>query len=260
MDDNSRKYINTYNCKMHKLACSFIIFFFLNCSYCAAQRSTTLMTYNIRNAKGMDNTTDYERTALVIKNAKADIVALQEVDSATVRSKREDVLKNLSEKTGLFRMYGAAIPYQEGKYGVGILSRRQPSKYYTVPLPGNEEKRVLLVAVFKKYVIFCTHLSLTEADRLSSVLIINKEAAKFQKPIYLLGDMNAEPTSASISILKERWKLLSGEEFSFPATVPNKCIDYIFTSNNRKAKVISKKVIGEPMASDHRPVLVEVGK
>ena len=53
--------------------------------------------------------------------------------------------------------------------------------------------------------------------------------------------------------------LISGEEVTFPADVPKKCIDYIFSLNTNK-KIISKKVLVEPMASDHRPVLVQVGK
>jgi endonuclease/exonuclease/phosphatase family metal-dependent hydrolase len=103
-------------------------------------------------------------------------------------------------------------------------------------------------------------MSLTDADRVTSAAIINKEAAKFKKPIYLLGDLNAEPNSTVISLLKQKWILLSGEGLTFPASVPVKCIDYIFTVNNRKAKLISKTVLNEPMASDHRPVQVEVDK
>ena len=231
------------------------------CRYSFAQhRHLRLITYNIRNAKGMDNRMDYDRTAAVIKKANADIIALQELDSVTKRNSGEDVLKILAEKTDLFSVYGAAITYQGGKYGVGILSRQKPLKYYTVPLPGKEEERVLLVVQFKKYIIFCTHLSLTDADRLTSAVIINKEASGFKKPIYLLGDLNAEPSSAAISLLKQKWILLSGEEATFPAPIPVKCIDYIFSLNNRKAKVISKTVLNEPMASDHRPVVIEIDK
>jgi endonuclease/exonuclease/phosphatase family metal-dependent hydrolase len=54
--------------------------------------------------------------------------------------------------------------------------------------------------------------------------------------------------------------MLSGTEPTFPAPVPTKCIDYIFTFNNKKVKVVSKKVLNEPVTSDHRPVLVEVKK
>ena len=232
---------------------------FLNlCGNSFAQHSIKLLTYNIRNAKGMDNSINYDRTAAVIKNADADITALQEVDSATRRSGKKDVLQILADKTGRHLLYGPAIPYQDGKYGVGILSKKKASSYYTLPLPGREEERVLLVAVFKKYVIFCTHLSLTAADALASAAIINKESEKFKKPIYLLGDLNSMPGSDVVALLQQKWTLLSGEAFTFPADAPTRCIDYIFVLNNTAVTVESKKVLDEPITSDHRPVVVRV--
>ena len=234
-----------------------LVFFTDHASYAQHSR-LRLMTYNVRNAKGMDNKTDYDRIVVVLKKADADIIALQELDSATTRSGGENVVKTLAEKSGSAHVYGAAISYQGGKYGVGILSKKKPSSYYKVALAGKEEERVLLVAEFKKYVIFCTHLSLTDSDRLASVNIINDYAAKYKKPVYLLGDLNAEPNSNVIVALKANWKLLSGEEPTFPAPVPTKCIDYILVMNGTRLKVISKDVLNEPMASDHSPVVVEV--
>ena len=45
-----------------------------------------LMTYNVRNANGMDGICNYQRVANVINNARPDIVAIQELDSMTARS------------------------------------------------------------------------------------------------------------------------------------------------------------------------------
>ena len=47
-----------------------------------AQRTLRLMTYNIKNATGMDGVCDFQRIANVINNASPDVVAVQEVDSA----------------------------------------------------------------------------------------------------------------------------------------------------------------------------------
>jgi endonuclease/exonuclease/phosphatase family metal-dependent hydrolase len=234
------------------LISTFIIAF----SVVNAQR--VLVTYNVRNAKGMDNKTDYDRVAAVIKSTDADIVALQELDSMTKRSDSTYVLEAIAKRTNYRYVFASAISFQGGKYGVGILSKQTPKQHYSVPLPGKEEERVLLVAEFKNYVIFCTHWSLTEADRMRSVNIINEEAKKFTKRIYLLGDLNAGPASDAIVALKQQWNLLSGEAATFPAPTPTKCIDYIFTRNNDRIKLKEKKVIEGPMASDHRPVMVIV--
>jgi endonuclease/exonuclease/phosphatase family metal-dependent hydrolase len=242
---------------MHKLLYLLIIASLFT-SPAHAQKKQRLLTYNIRNAKGMDNKVDYDRIAAVLLQAKADIIALQEVDSVTTRSARVDVLQQLAQKTGMHAVYGAAIPLQGGKYGVALLSKEKPLQHYTVPLPGKEEERVLLVVEFKKYVVFNTHFSLTEADRLTSVNKINEQSARFQKPIYLLGDLNAEPASPVIAALQQDWTLLTGVAFTFPATTPDRCIDYIFSRNTKKQKARSATVVNEPLASDHRPVLVEV--
>lgn len=241
---------------MYKICCLLALVSILTTS-AQAQNKLRLLSYNIRNAKGMDNKTDYDRVAAVLLQTKAPVIALQEVDSVTTRNGKVDVLQLLAQKTKMHAVYGAAIPYQGGKYGIGVLSNEKPLQHYTIPLPGREEERVLLVVEFKKYVVFNTHFSLTEADRLTSVNIINEQAARFQKPIYLLGDFNAEPTSLVLSALQQSWTLLSGTAFTVPATTPNSCIDYIFSRNAKKRKQLSATVINEPMASDHRPVLIE---
>lgn len=225
----------------------------------AQKEGMRLLTYNIRNSKGMDNKVDYDRAVTVLQQANADVFALQEIDSITKRSAGVDVLQVLAEKTGLHAVYGAAIPLQGGKYGVGVLSKEKPLRHYTVPLPGKEEERVLLVVEYSKYVIFCTHFSLTEADRMTSVALINEQATKYKKPIYLMGDLNAEPSSPVLHALKKQWQLLSDETPTFPAPEPSKCIDYVL-SRNAKRDTTTSTVINEPMVSDHRPVLVVVNQ
>lgn len=85
-----------------------------------------LMTYNVRNANGMDGICNYQRVANVINNARPDIVAIQELDSMTARSNRTDVLKELAERTQLHPCFTPAIDYDGGKYGIGILSKETP--------------------------------------------------------------------------------------------------------------------------------------
>lgn len=217
-----------------------------------------ILSYNIRNAKGIDNITDYKRIAKIIAASKASIVALQELDSVTQRSKGIGVLKELSEQTGMYASYGAAIAFQGGKYGVGVLSKEKPLTQRTVALPGTEEQRVLLIVEFKNYVVFCTHLSLTEKDRISSVKIIHQEMQAYQKPVLLAGDLNDTPDSEMIQMLQSQFQLLSFNSFSFPADKPDRCIDYILSHTSTKVQVLRSEVLNEPIASDHRPVLVEI--
>lgn len=51
-----------------------------------SQNSLRLMTYNIKNANGMDDVCDFQRIADVINHIHPEVVALQELDSMTHRS------------------------------------------------------------------------------------------------------------------------------------------------------------------------------
>lgn len=234
---------------------------FFNASTLLAQSNLKMkiMSYNIRNATGMDNNIDYRRVANVIKKLNPKVVALQEVDSVTKRSNGIDVARHLGGLTKMNVTYSAAIDFDSGKYGVALLSKDKPSNVYRVPLPGSEEPRTLLIVVFKNYVVMVTHWSLTAEDRNTSVDIIKNFATVFEKPILLAGDFNAEPTSLELTKLQKEWQILSPLEPTYPADSPIEIIDYILGYQQNSFDFFVKKalVIDEPMASDHRPIFVE---
>jgi len=237
---------------------SFFIFIsFVSLSFSPAE-PLRILSYNIRNAKGMDNITDYKRIATIITQSKASIIALQELDSVTQRSKGVDVLKELSKATGLYASYAAAIAFQGGKYGVGVLSKEKPVKQKTIPLPGTEEPRVLLIVEFDHYVVFCTHLSLTEKDRITSVKIIEEQLKAYQKPVLLAGDLNDIPGTTMMQMLQQSFQVVSANGLSFPSDQPDRCIDYILLRHQQKIQVLKTEVLNEPVASDHRPLMVEL--
>lgn len=244
-------------------AITFIVSCALNAQQHFVQKENTcrIMSYNIRNARGMDNITDYKRIASVIKSVSPDVVALQEIDSITDRSGKIDVLNQLADLTKMYSCYAAAIPYQGGKYGVGILSKEEPVSHYKIALPGREEARVMLVVEFDKYIVCCTHLSLTEADRQSSLDIIKRTVSKYNKPVFLTGDLNDTPESEMIKQLSTDWKVLNNtKQPTFPANDPKKTIDYIlgYTAKGYTYSVHQSRVLAEKTASDHRPLFVDV--
>lgn len=220
-----------------------------------------ILSYNVRNCKGIDDVTNYQRVADVIKRSNADFIALQELDSATQRLNKAVVLNELAMRTGMFPTYRGSISYQGGKYGIGILSREKPLKTEAIALPGREEPRSLLIVEMRNYVICCTHFSLTPEDRVRSVQMITERLRKYSKPVILAGDLNAQYNSKEINELINDFIIITDPaKPTFPANHPDRCIDYILTmkSSSDKVKVIGNEVINEPMASDHRPVLVKV--
>ena len=215
-----------------------------------------LMSYNIRNTKGMDGIHNIQRIANVIINEAPDVVAIQELDSMTTRSGQKYVLGELADRTQMH-----AIDFQGGKYGIGILSRQKPMGIKIYPLPGREESRMLMVAEFKDYYFACTHLSLTEEDRLASLDIIKKSVPNSHKPYFLAGDLNDKPDSKFIQTMQQDFQVLTNiKKPTFPAPEPTETIDYIAAWKHRSNDFanLSTQVLDEPMASDHRPLSVKL--
>lgn len=238
-----------------------LAFLFLIVSHMQAGDIVRLMSYNVRNACGLDEVRNCQRTANVINNACPDVVAIQELDSITNRSGQTDVLKELGERTQMYSYFAPAIDFDGGKYGIGLLTKTQPISIKRLPLPGREEARAMIIAEFDRFFFACTHLSLTEEDREASLAILKAEAAKTDKQFFLAGDFNAELNSNFIKKLSNDFQILSDTKHpTFPANEPTELIDYIIASKhvNPDFVVKSVQVINEPLASDHRPTMVEL--
>ena len=220
-----------------------------------------ILSYNVKNCNGMDGVTDYRRVAEIIKRINPDVVALQELDSATLRSKGVVVLDTLAKLTGMHKTFGASITYQGGKYGVGVLSVEKSHGWKRVELPGREEERSILLVEFRNFVLGCTHFSLTPDDRLASVAIVNEAARSWSKPVFLAGDINANPSSAVIRSFSGTWQILNDTSaYTIPSDIPRRCIDYVMALRSPGLDFVTRKafVEQEPVASDHLPVWVEV--
>lgn len=223
-------------------------------------KTVRLMSYNVKNGFGLDDSTAYARTASVILKEHPDVVAIQELDSVTGRSQGVYVLGELAKETKMYDTYAPAIEYDGGKYGIGILSKEKPLNVYRHALPGREEARTMLLVEFPQYIYVCMHLSLTEEDALASLPIIQEETARFQKPVFIAGDWNVTPGMPFIQDIQREFTLLTDTtQFTFPADTPNCTLDYIAV---RKAGAdlveYAAHVTDAPVESDHRPVVVDV--
>lgn len=230
-----------------------------------AQNGATLnvLSYNVRNCTGMDGKRDIARVAKVIESTAADVAGIQEVDSVTGRSKGAYILGDLASECLYRPVFAPAIDYDGGKYGIGILSKERPISVTRIALPGREEQRALVVAEFENYRLANTHLSLTPDDALASVAIIEGYAkANNDKPFIITGDWNTKPGEPALEAMKEAgFAIVSGEEnATWPADNPTDCIDYVavYRPDDHGVACIGCQVLNEPMASDHRPLLVKL--
>ncbi|MDY9919028.1 MAG: metallophosphoesterase [Proteiniphilum sp.] len=227
------------------------------------QRENThrLMSYNIHHGEGMDGKIDIERIGKLIIDINPEVVGLQEVDSVVVRSGNIDILQLLSEQTGMYATFGYSILHDGGKYGNGVLTREKPIAVKKIALPGAKEARTALIVELDKYVVVNTHLSLTNEERLESVKIITDAVEIYDKPVFLMGDLNATPDSEPITFLQDKWQILSNpKQPTSPSVNPRSTIDYIlgYTAKGETYAKYRAHVIDEQVASDHRPLFVDI--
>jgi len=232
-----------------------------------------VLSYNIHHGEGTDRRLDLPRIAAVIRRTGADIVALQEVDSMTRRSRGIHQTKVLAEAVGWqHHAFVRAMPYQGGDYGEAILSRFPIFSPRPVPLvaPPGEEPRTAIEVVIQPWgdenasIRFVgTHLSHeSTSTRLHQVAALKSSLEGDVTPIVLAGDFNFIQKSGPYRLISEGW-LDAARKFgraqpTFPSRSPDRRIDYVFVRPAHRWRVISAEVISEPIASDHCPLLVEL--
>src|SRR5471030_2775271 len=109
-----------------------------------------VLTYNIHHGEGMDGRFDLSRLAGVVTSIHPDLVALQEVDEGTERASGVDELAELARLTDLHAVFGKAMDYWGGEYGVAVLSRWPLLRTHNDPLPNlaeHEPRTALTVEV-----------------------------------------------------------------------------------------------------------------
>ncbi|WP_316817237.1 endonuclease/exonuclease/phosphatase family protein [Pedobacter nyackensis] len=231
-----------------------------------ANQTLRVLTYNIHHANppSKPGLIDLDAIARVIIDSKADVVALQEVENGANRTGKTDQAKLLGEKTGLHYQFFKAIDFDGGEYGIAVLSRYKLSDIKLVPLPQQvtDEKRVLGYATIKvgkqDIILANTHLDArrTDENRVVQMERILKEFENTALPVILCGDLNAVAGTEVINLLDGQFKRTCTENcgFTIPEVTPTHTIDFI-AGKNLKWPVLEHKVIDEPYASDHRPVI-----
>ena len=237
-----------------------------------------VLVYNIhagKDAKGVDN---LERVAQIVKDTRADVALLQEVDVRTRRSGNVDQPERLRELTGFHVAFGKTLDYQGGLYGIALLSRWPIDSSRVSPLPINPPQlrsgvsyeprgalRAFIASPHGTLVALNTHLDASRDDgyRRQETRTIIAIADSLRRRGFLLvgGDFNSEPGSAvqaalATAALHDAWLMCGyGNGLTYPADSGTKRIDYLYLQDGvgcARADVIRTD------ASDHRPLLVRV--
>lgn len=241
------------------------------------ERALRVMSYNIHGGRGTDGKVDLERIAKIIRDADVDVAAIQEVDRNTKRSGQLDEPAELARLTKMNAEFRKAIDFDGGEYGQALLSRRPIEKVDVHPLPNRpgKEPRIAVVGQIATplplpdLLLIGTHLHheggpggdalrLEQARELARVIGGDARTPPHFAPL-LLGDLNATPDSDTLKMLGESWTDASAASGpTVPSDHPRRKIDYVLFSKESGWRVVSAKVLDEPVASDHRPVVVEL--
>lgn len=244
-----------------------LLLFIFSCS--PGKKDITLMTYNIRHGVGFDGVLDLRRTIQVIGEADPDIVILNEVDAGTQRAFGVQQSDSLGRALGLNARFGRSIDFDGGYYGNALLSRYPILSFKVMDLSthplleGRSVFQAVLAVDEDTLFVMGTHLGLLDTEQAQQVTWILASLPATEK-LVLAGDLNFIPASAmydrlSSHLLDGVKALVPDTEYTFPADLPRRRIDYIFLGKGvQPESVIMTYHPQVYMASDHLPQILKV--
>jgi endonuclease/exonuclease/phosphatase family metal-dependent hydrolase len=155
---------------------------------------TVVASYNIHRAVGRDGRFDPERTAEVLAELDAQVIALQEVH--TGRTGR-DLVRLFRERVGMEAVLGMTMLRREAEYGNVLLTRHRVLRVARLDLsvPPHEPRGALDVMLDsgggRRLRVLATHLGLWPYERRRQVkrLLAALDGAE-EDALVLLGDLN----------------------------------------------------------------------
>lgn len=231
------------------------------------------MTYNIHGCRGSDGRLDIERTAEVVRVARPDLLALQEVDVARARSERTDQARELAARLSMQFHFTCAFQEGHGEYGIALLtsSKLGMQREGCLPFRRDEARAAQWARLeFRGFEIDVvhTHLSVRASERqaqLNALLGNDWVERRLTHPHLLVcGDLNALPVSRvyrTLSrMLTDAQRCCPGRNRpTWPAWAPVARVDHIFVGRGFLVKACSvPKNSLTAKASDHLPLIVDL--
>jgi endonuclease/exonuclease/phosphatase family metal-dependent hydrolase len=211
---------------------------------------------------GIDGRRDPERVARLLRDLKADVVGLQEVDFRPLDGQQSYQLNYLSAATGLHGVAGPTIHGVDAEFGNALLTRPEISslQLHDVSFPGRQPRGVIDALIpfeGKKLRVLATHLGLHARERKHQVelllAILNQE--RKSDCTVLLGDINEwRPQGFAIRALNSRLgRGISAR--TFPSFYPVFALDRIWISP--RTSLVERTIPHHRLArsaSDHLPI------
>lgn len=222
-----------------------------------------LATYNLHACIGTDGHFDPFRTAKVIQQLDADIVALQEVEHHRVNDL--DLLDFLGQQTAMTALAGPTMLRDTRHYGNAILTRLPITSHQLLDLSlAPYEPRGALEVMFsvsgKRLRVFATHFGLKPAERRYQVRELIRQCMTSTSDItVLVGDLNEWFLWGRPLRWLQHYFDSTPHCRSFPSRYPLFALDRIWTRPRSALQAVaSYRSALASQASDHLPVVAEI--
>lgn len=239
-----------------------------------------VMTYNVRRFVGAGGVDSFADVASICDEARADIIALQELDATkTDAEEGTHPARDLARRLGMQLLFCRTFPRDAGYYGHALLSRHPLERRRVTTFSASEGRRSeprgaiwarVALGDGRTLDVVSTHLGLSRNDRaLQSRELLGDSwlASRGIENAHLLcGDLNAiAPASATYrrfaARLTDVQRALDGHRArpTFPARLPVLRLDHVFVSEALRVLGISVPYDRRSRrASDHLPLIVDL--
>ncbi len=228
-----------------------------------------VLSYNIHYGVGVDGAFDLPRIAAAIAAEAPDLVGLQEISDRAMA-------EELGRLTGMTALFGPSKG-SDSAYGDAVLSRHPFTSVGNLSLPSASSSRYQAMAVDVDLssihgpgatVRFVnTHFDWTdsigsqEARRAAVDVVERAFLDGHEGPALLAGDLNATPGSDPlVDLAAAGWHVpaADGPLLTHGAPNPTRQIDFVLVRPFGRWSVSEVRVLDEPVASDHFPILLTV--
>lgn len=241
-------------------------------------KTVTFMTYNVGKFlkyKEEIGHYSYAEVASIIRQCGADVVGLNEI----IDNQVQKLSAEMGEGWNFY--FAPAAGYDNGNAVMASSGLKEVRRIkFDLPcITEGYQTRSLGVVEYEDFVFCVTHLDHhNRTNRVPQIKQINDwvktNYGNSDKPVILVGDMNAVPespeisnSSADIEGLGKYWKSISVTDgVTYPSSDGGKCIDYIFIWKNdlieyalKKSEIVTScPGVNVSLASDHYPVYTEL--
>jgi endonuclease/exonuclease/phosphatase family metal-dependent hydrolase len=235
-------------------------------------RSLRVVTYNVHKCRGIDGRVRPARIAKVLREVGADVVALQEVVSASEKSLEEDQAGYLAHALDMQCQLGENRKVRGAAYGNVVLSRfpMRRVENYDLSVSGYERRGCLHIDVEVDDLVlhvFNVHLGTDNTERrhqgrrlAGAEILLNR---RLNGPRLMLGDFNEWAPGLATRLLKSHLRSVDIKKHlrrtrTYPGLMPFLHLDHIYHDEELDLRTLTlHRSRTALVASDHLPLVAD---